>query len=122
MSDNNNAGEQMLKSLNGKLGFNAAGAKPDEVVFADALEEVQEEMKKELQVKAVANIKKAMDLARKWSTLEKEFNKEKQKMTKELKGIMSGLKAMKEGKELKEEEEEEKIEAVLFDPPPVPTN
>jgi hypothetical protein len=105
MSGDNNNGNP-LSRLTEKLGFNPASGRPDQGVYTSALDIVKKKRKEELQGRAVEVIEKAMDLAKKWDGVQKEFQKEEKKTMKELSKLLSSIEAMSNGQTVVDSKEE----------------
>ena len=106
MSVNNNNSGNPLDRLTQKLGFNPTSGRPDQGVYTSALDIVKKKREEELQGRAVEIIEKAMDLAKKWDGVQKEFKKEEKKTMKELGKLLSSIEAMSNGQSVVDSEED----------------
>lgn len=106
MSEGNNNNSTPLSRLTTQLGFNPTSARPDKGVYTSALDVVKKKREAELQGRAVEVIEKAMDLAKKWDGVQKEFQREEKKTMKELGKLLSSIEAMSNGQTVVDSEEE----------------
>ncbi len=95
-----------LESLSKILGFNPLRNSPTKDSLTEALSELQAERTQEMKAKAKVQLKKAMELAEKGDKLDREYQKERSKMQKELGGIMRGIHSVMAGKEPEPEKTE----------------
>jgi hypothetical protein len=102
MADKNSA-----ERLQEMLGFDAARkGNLSQEVLGEALKEIQEERAKEGKVKAKEQLVKAMQIREQMDKASKEFNKQQQKMDKELCKILSQIEGNLRGQAVCDEEEE----------------